>query len=149
MIRMSIGIVLLLTAVLFIVVGCDEEPSTPPRDQIPVLKEAVYNLQERVKERNRAAIDSLLSAKILDNKQSTDSLLSYVYGPHGDYAFTQFGRCEIFYTKDNAEARCYIMDTSRTSNRPIRFSFILQDSTWLLESFGPWEEEPLPADTTG
>jgi len=144
MVRVSI-LVLLLFATGLLTVGCDAEQRTPPRDQIPILKQTVYALQERVKEKDRAAIDSLLSAKILDNQQSSDSLLSLVYGAGGDYAFRQFGNCEIFYTKDNAEARCYIMDTTHATDRPIRFSFMLQDSTWLLESFGVWDEKPVPS----
>jgi hypothetical protein len=138
-----------LSLAVAVVVGCGGESKPPSRDQIPVIKEAVYKLQERVKERDRAAIDSLLSARIIDNGQSTDSLLSFVYGPSGDYDFRQFGRCEIFYTKENAEARCYVMDTTAAADRPIRFSFILQDSTWLLQSFGVWQEDSLPADTAG
>ena len=141
MISRNIAILTFIISMAILLGACDDEPRTPPRDQIPILKQVVFKLQEHVKERNRAAIDSMLSAKILDNQQSSDSLLSFVYGPEGDFAFTQFGRCDIFYTKANAEARCYVMDSSSQSDRPIRLSFIKDDTLWLLESFGVFEEE--------
>ena len=103
--------------------GCDKE-MTPSRDQIPVLKKTVYALQERVKTRDRAAIDSLLSAKILDHKQSSDSLLNFVYGSSGDFAFEQFGSCDIAFTRRNAEASCFVMDSTHGKDRPIRLLFI-------------------------
>ncbi len=145
----NVAVLLVVISTTLLIGACDEEPRTPPRDQIPILKQVVFELQEKVKERNRAAIDSMLSAKILDNQQSSDSLLSFVYGPQGDFAFTQLGRCEIFYTKDNAEARCYVMDTISQSARPIRLSFTKDDTLWLLESFGTFEEEEVDTSVLG
>lgn len=126
--------------------GCDEE-MTPPRDQIPVIKRAVYALQERVKTRDRAGIDSLLSAEILDNKQSGDSLLSFVYGPAGNLAFEQFGSCDIAYTRENAEANCFVMDSTHVKDRPIRLSFMKDDTLWLLASFSEWNPDTTAGDT--
>lgn len=141
-------IILILLAALGLVfwAGCGEE-MTPPRNQIPAIKKVVYALQERVKARDRAAIDSLLSAKILDNKQSGDSLLSFVYGPTGDFAFEQFGSCDIAYTREIAEASCFVMDSTHAKDRPIRLSFIKDDTLWLLTAFGGWDADSLAGDT--
>lgn len=138
----------LLILSLTTAIGCDQQ-MTPPRDQIPIIKEAVYQLQARVQIQDRAAIDSLLSAEILDNQQSSDSLLSYIYGPTGDFAFEQFGACDIAYTSDNAEATCFIMDGAHRKDRPIRLSFTKTDTLWLLSSFGPGIPDSAMVDTSG
>ncbi len=135
-----------LAAGLALWAGCDKQMS-PPRDQIPMIKKAVFALQERVKTRDRAAIDSLLSAKILDNKQSSDSLLGFVYGPSGDFAFEQFGSCDIAYTREIAEASCFVMDSAHGKDRPIRLSFIKDDTLWLLSAFGEWNPDAPAGDT--
>ena len=127
--------VLLCALALAAAAGCSGD-KTPPRDQIPALREAVYQLQERVKAHHLAALDSLLSVKILDRRQSGDSLLSFVYGPERSFAFEQFGGCEIAYTRDHAVAECWIMDTTHARTRPIRLEFARDGDRWLLASFG-------------
>ena len=83
-------------AVLLLSAGCGEE--TPSRDHIPALKEKVFLLQQAVKGKNRAAIDSLMSPEILSFRQDSDSLLRFVFGPEERFAFRRFGKCDIFYT---------------------------------------------------
>lgn len=137
-------------AVLF-AIGCGPE-KTPSRNQFPLIKETVFTLQEAVKERRLAAIDSLLSPKILDKGQSSDSLVRYCFGPDADFDFRQFGRCEIRYTDDYAEADCFVMDSTVATDRPIRLSFVHErfDSVdvWLLYEFAPFEPpiDSLPAE---
>ena len=62
-------LVIILVGLALIVGGCDEE-KLPSRDQIPILKQKLYALEQAVDTRNRAAIDSLLSVEILDEKRS-------------------------------------------------------------------------------
>jgi hypothetical protein len=125
-------------AILFVAVilciGCGKE-KTPPRDQIPVLRERVFELQQAVKDQNNRAIDSLLSIKIQSHQQTSDSLLNLVYGPRRDFAFTQFGACQYNYTHKKALVECYIMDSTSQRNRPILFSWVHEHDMWLLKRF--------------
>ena len=139
-------VLILLTVGILIVMIVACGPKTPSRDHIPVLKQRLYELQLAVVDKNRAAIDSLLSVKMLDIKQSSDSLLSFVYGPNGDFAFEQFGNYEIAYTQDKARIDCFVMDTAHAKDRPMTFTLVLDDEMWLFKRF----ETGLPAltDTT-
>lgn len=133
----NINCKVLLTAALltsFVISGCGEE-AAPSRDHIPVLKKRLYELQVAVASKDRAAIDSLLSVDILSNEQSSDSLLSFVYGAGHDFGFVQFGRYEILYTDNNARINCFVMDSLSDTTRPVTFSFVNQHEMWLLSQF--------------
>ena len=119
--------------------GCAEK--APSRDHIPVLKRRVYELQEAIAARNRAAIDSLSSVRILAGAQGSDSLLKFVYGPADEFSFERLGDYEIFYTGDKALIDCYIMDTTGRKDRPMRFTFVYEHDLWLLKGFEPGPED--------
>lgn len=105
------------------------------RDYIPILKENLFKLQEAVKEQNLAQIDSLLSVKIIEKKQSSDSLIRYVYGPDNQFNFYQFGDAQITYTNEVARIDCYIMDSTSATDRPLVFYLEFDDGLWLFTSF--------------
>lgn len=130
-------------------VACAKQ--SPRRDQIPLLKNRLYQLQTSVKQRNTAAIDSLLSVSIIAKKQSSDSLLNYVYGPEGDFAFERFGNYNIIYTSDKARIECYVMDSTSSANRPVVFFLANEHDMWLFTSFevGTPEQDELEADSAG
>jgi hypothetical protein len=127
-----------ITAVAFAagLIGCVEK--APKRDQIPALKEALYRLQVAVKDKNRAAMDSLLSVRILSEKQSSDSLLRFVYNYNDRYfPFERFGNYSITYTQDRARIDCFVMDSSNGEERPIVLTFANEHHLWLLKRFEP------------
>ena len=133
--------VLLLTAVAILIYqGCAER--SPKRDQIPLLRNNVLKLQNAVKDHNRAAIDSLLSVKIISKSQGSDSLLNYVYGPQGQFPFERFGNCGIIYTSDKARIECFIMDSTGQTDRPLTFYLAREHDLWLFTSFEPGVIEP-------
>ena len=134
----------LLVAVAVVAFSACEKKS-PKRDQIPNIKKQVLSLQIAVKEKNRAAIDSLLSVKILSKKQGSDSLLSFVYGQSDDFAFDRFGNCDIAYTHDKARVECFIMDSTVTKDRPIVFFMNVEHDLWLFTSFEEGIVEPVEA----
>lgn len=109
-----------------------------------MLKERIYALQVAVKEKNRAAIDSLLSIKIKSNQQSSDSLLSFVYGQSGDFPFERFGDCSIGYTDARALVDCFVMDSSATQDRPMILYWVYEHDLWLLKRF---EAGKMPSDS--
>ena len=131
--RFILHVLVVLASLVLLAAGCSEE--TPSRDHIPLLKERVYLLQQAVKEKNHAAIDSLLSPKILSYQQDSDSLLNFVYGPDDSFAFERFGNCEIVYTSNKARIDCFVMDSTGRTDRPIVFTFVHEHDLWLLKRF--------------
>ena len=131
--RIILHVLVVLVSLALLAAGCNEK--TPSRDHIPLLKERVYLLQQAVKGKNHAAIDSLLSPKILSYRQGSDSLLSFVYGPDDRFAFERFGNCEIIYTSDKARIDCFVMDGTGRKDRPIVFTFVHKHELWLLKRF--------------
>lgn len=136
--------ILIMTGVIFscgllFVAGCGKE--TPNRDHIPLIKKSLFRLQTGVKEQNLALIDSVLSPKILDKSQSSDSLLKYVYGPGNTFSFEQFGNAEMTYLMEKGRIDCYLMDSTHMSDRPFVLFLALEHDMWLFTSFAPGKIE--------
>ncbi len=121
-------------AIIACLLSCAEQ-STPSRDHIPRIKEKLSYLQNGVLTKNLAAIDSVLSLKILDNGQSSDSLLKFIYGSDNNFAFELFGEPLIIYTDKVAMVECYVMDSTKTKNRPMTLLFSYDNEIWLLSRF--------------
>ncbi|RKX22221.1 MAG: hypothetical protein DRP35_02475 [Candidatus Zixiibacteriota bacterium] len=130
--------IILVTLILLLASwsGCKEK--TPSRDYIPEIKNQLFKLQQAVKQKNRAAIDSLLSVEMLDEKLTSDSLLQFVYNipeRYDAFEFEQFGGANIIYSFDIAQIDCFIMDSTHLKDRPIVFKLILDDKVWLFREF--------------
>ncbi len=125
-----------ITTVFFvgIIVSCGKD-KTPSRDHIPLIKAQFTRLQEGVRNKSTASIDSILSVNILKNHQNSDSLLKFVYGSDGERAFESFGQPVIIYTEEVAKVEADVMDSAHLSNRPLIFTFIFDDGQWLLTKF--------------
>ncbi|MEA1981087.1 MAG: hypothetical protein U9N54_08960 [candidate division Zixibacteria bacterium] len=116
--------------------GCKEK--TPSRDNIPEIKNQLFKLQQAVKQKNRSAIDSLLSVDMLKKKLTSDSLLQFVYNipeRYDAFEFEQFGGANIIYSFDIAQIDCFIMDSTHLKDRPIVFKLILDDKVWIFKEF--------------
>lgn len=124
-----VGLVLLLA-----VVGCGPD-KLPSRDHIPVLKQRLYALEQGLVAGDRAALDSMMSVKILDVGQDSDSLLRFVYGADGRWPFHRLGDYNIFFSNEIAVINCYIMDTTEQRDRPLKLMYELDDQLWLLTRF--------------
>jgi len=121
--------------IALLVASCGPE-KTPDRNQIPIIKGRVYDLQEAVKAKDRAGIDSLLSVQILDLGLSSDSLLNFVYNFDGAYfPFERFGDYRIFYTHNIARVDCYLMDSTSRTDRPFSMTMVKEHDLWLLKRF--------------
>lgn len=129
--------ILALMAVL-VMAGCGGD-DLPSRDEIPIIRKRVAALEEAIAAADPARLDSLLSVEILDENQDSDSLLSFVYGPEGEFPFYRLGGCEIFYTKELAVVDCYVMDSTESTARPIKLFFTKAQDVWLLKRFKPGE----------
>ncbi len=124
--------VLAFLSVVLLSLGCSDKP--PRREHIPAIKKQIYAVQEAVKTKDTAALDSLVTSEMV-SRGTVDSLLQFVYGPDGEFPFTRFGDCEIIYTNDKARADCFVMDSTAQKNRPIILTFVYKDKTWLLKGF--------------
>ncbi len=127
-------LVVVLLGLSLMAAGCGED-RLPSRDQIPILKQKLYSLEQAIGARSRAAIDSLLSVDILDAGLDTDSLLRFIYGPNDDFPFHRLGDYDIFYGNNVAVINCQIMDSTEQSNRPLRLLYNHDDELWLLREF--------------
>jgi len=114
--------------------GCSEE-KLPSRDEIPILRERVYQLEQAVLRRSPAAIDSLASSEILEAGLSSDSLLNFVYGAGDDFKFAKFDKYSIFYDNKIAVVSCVIADSAGETVRPVKLVYRKYDKAWLLTSF--------------
>lgn len=135
-----IGRYIVLIVVAAIMIGCDSE-ELPSRDHIPILQGRLGALSLAIRSNSQAGVDSLLSVEILDNEQSSDSLLKYVYGADYGFAFVHLGDYTIFYSAEVAVIDCYIMDDAKLTDRPLRPYFKLFDDLWLLTKFEPGSPE--------
>lgn len=126
--------VMLLAAVLLAYSGCGDE-KLPSRDEIPVLKQSLFALEQGLRTRNLAGLDSLLSVDILDIGQDSDSLLRFAYGPLGDFPFSRLGDYDIFFNNELAVINCYIMDSTSRHDRPIKLTYKHDQERWLLNRF--------------
>jgi hypothetical protein len=130
----------LAIAAVVVLSGCSGE-DLPSRDEIPVLRKTVYAVEQAVAANNRAGLDSLLSVQMLDEGESGDSLLSFIYGPDRSFPFHRLGDCQIFYTRDLAVVDCFVMDSTETTDRPIKLYFTKSKELWLLKKFEPGEKK--------
>ncbi|MEW6049542.1 MAG: hypothetical protein AB1644_00525 [Candidatus Zixiibacteriota bacterium] len=117
---------------VFAVISCKEK--TPNRDYIPVLKQQLYLLQEAVKAGDRTVLDSLLSDD-LRAENGADSLFWFVSAPGGEFAFAQFGNCEIYYNDDKARADCVLVDTAGREGAAVTLTMVNEGGKWLLKRF--------------
>lgn len=123
-------------AVILLQVGCGSD-ELPSRDHIPALRNRLQALEQAVKSRSPAAVDSLLSVDILDIEQGSDSLLLFIYGPDGRFPFEHLGDYTIFYSEKLALIDCFVMDAGRRSDRPMRLYLKQTDGAWLFTRFEP------------
>ena len=119
---------------LLVLAGCAAE-ELPSRDQIPIIRQRVYALEEGIRRHSRASIDSLMSVDILDLKEGSDSLLNFVYGADGRFGFKGLGDYTIFFSKEIGVVDCFIMDSTAGHDRPLRLMYKLDDKVWLLTEF--------------
>lgn len=127
-------IIVFLMLLAQVLVSC-ERKKNPPRDEIPVIKDLLGHFEQAVKERNAAAIDSLMIAEALELGYSSQTILSTVYPDYENDTFLGFGNRSFFYTKDKASVTCDIMSDTTDTGRPVEITLVKVDETWLIKRF--------------
>jgi hypothetical protein len=128
-------------------IGCRGD-KLPSRDQIPVLRQTLGNLERAIASRSTTAVDSLASIDLLDLGLSSDSLMSLVYGPNRDFSFSRLGNYEIFYNREMSVISCEIQDSSASPGRPIKLYYKLDGTRWLLTRFEMVTRDKAVTDTS-
>jgi hypothetical protein len=117
-----------------LVFSCSREKN-PPRDEIPLIKDTMGYFELAVKDKNVAAMDSLMSNDAAKLGYSARSILSEVYPDSAESTFFSFGKRSFAYTKDKAAVNCFIMADSTDSGRPVEITLVKSHDRWLVKRF--------------
>jgi hypothetical protein len=125
--------VLLTTGIIFLI-ACVEKP--PSRDEIPLIKSMIGRFQTAVKEKDIAAIDSLMISEALELGYNSGRVLRDVYGDSLDGAFYGFGRKDITYVDKKGLIKCLIVtDSTANDGKPVEITIIKGPDRWLIKRF--------------
>lgn len=127
-------------ALFGLAVSCGEK-KLPARTEIPLIKAAVSKVEAAVRDRNQAALDSLMSVRMLDKQLTSDSLISFVWGHIPIQRFARFSDCDIRFTNTNAQCDCSITDDLGAANGGIHLIFSYEEKRWLLFEFSSYSAD--------
>ncbi|UCD17235.1 MAG: hypothetical protein JSV44_12415 [Candidatus Zixiibacteriota bacterium] len=121
-----------LAALVFFMSSCGKK--NPPRDEIPLIKGRLGELQVALRERNAEHIDSMLSPIGRELGYSGTEILTLVY-PDEDATFLGLSRKEFSYTADRAVVTCYILANSADSGRAVELLLEKRHDRWFVRRF--------------
>jgi len=121
-----------LIGVLLLAMGCAEK--NPPRDEIPLIKGILGNLQTAIQDRDTARIDSLLSPIGRDLGYSGAGIIAVAY-PGGSSTFHGLARKDFFYTDDRAVVNCFIQASPADSGRAVEMILEKRRDDWFIRRF--------------
>ncbi|MBN2226074.1 MAG: hypothetical protein JW763_01790 [candidate division Zixibacteria bacterium] len=122
----------IIIMVILVVFGCAKK--NPPRDEIPLIKGMLGDLQTAIAERDTVKIDSLLSPIGHDLGYSGASILAMAY-PTDSAAFHGLARKDFFYTEDRARVTCFIQADSADSGRAVEMTLEKRRDNWFIRRF--------------
>jgi hypothetical protein len=112
-----------------------ERKKNPPRDEIPAIKDLLGEFERAVKEKNGAAMDSLMIAEAAELGYSSSGILAEVYSESNQGTFYTFGGRSFSYTKKKALVNCFIMADSADSGRSVEITLVKAGDRWLIKRF--------------
>jgi len=113
--------------------GCQEE--TPSRDEIPHIKDLIGSFETALKDRNTAAIDSLLSAQILEENLNSSIIIEKIYERTEEDSLYSLGSREFFYIKDRAVVNANVISSSTDSTGPpVEITLMKSGDQWLIKN---------------
>ncbi len=132
--RHFVSLILLFAFIGGLISSCkDPYPSVDERPKILTL---IGKLQNAVKDKNAAAIDSLIIAESYQKGYSSASVLRDVYGDSETAGFYAFGGKEFYYAADEGVVNFTIMaDSSDTVGRAAEVVVKKIKDDWYISKF--------------
>ncbi len=124
------GIIAIILIPLFY---CGEE--SPSRDEIPLIRELLGKFEAAVRDRNVAAMDSLIAVDAVELGYSSEKILSDIYSVSDSNTFYKFGSREFFYTRKKGSVHCMILSDSTDSGHPAEITVIKKGEDWFVKRF--------------
>jgi hypothetical protein len=123
-----------LFILLLSVLSCSSKKN-PPRDEIPVIKDLLADLEMAIKDKNPEVIDSLMADNAAELGYNSEQILSAVYSDTGENQSYSFGKRDFFYVKDKARVNCFIIADSTDPGRELEITLIKKDNRWKIKRF--------------
>lgn len=146
-----IPIAILIAAVIAVSAGCEFKKNIS-RDEIPIIKKSVGEMEAAIRSDNAAGLDSLLSGEAAESGTSARSILDFVYhaGPDDTlYQFVGFTDKQIFFRGDAARVDASITDSAGPVS-DVTITLKKEGDIWRIKKIGPRVDEPLKqGDSTG
>ena len=120
---------------------CDRKPKLS-RDEIPSIKTSIYALEQVLKARNTAYLDSILSSEARQIGTTPETVLDFIYG-NGPEEFTGFTGKQIMFRGDAARVDCNINGLDSTL-RPVTITLRREEGVWLVKRIEKRTEQALP-----
>lgn len=119
------------------------------REELPLIKETIFALEQVIKLRSAVYIDSIVSSDANRTILSPDSLFDFIYAD-GREEFSGFTGKRIVYRGDVARVDCFAPYPD-SADRPITITLHKENDLWLVKNIEPGLAEPIlkDVDTTG
>lgn len=149
--RRFLPIPIITAAVIVVVVGCEFKKNIS-RDEIPIIKKSIGEMEAAIRSDDAAGIDSLLSSEAAGIGTSARSILDFVYhaGPDDTLSqFVGFTDKQIFFRGDAARVDASISDSTGPVS-DVTITLKKEGDVWRIKKIGPRTDEPLKeGDSTG
>lgn len=135
---------MLLAAIVAAVAGCEFKKNIS-RDEIPIIKKSIGEMETAIRADDAAGLDSLLSGEAAQTGTSAQSILDFVYhaGPNDTLTdFVGFTGKQIFFRGDAARVDASIADSTGPV-ADVTITLKKGGDVWRVKEIGPRIDEPL------
>jgi hypothetical protein len=133
-----------IAAVIVVAAGCEFKKNIS-RDEIPLIKKSIGEMEAAVRSDDAAGLDSLLSGEAAKSGTSARSILDFVYhaGPDDTLPqFVGFTDKQIFFRGDAARVDASITDSAGPVS-DVTITLKKEDDVWRIKKIGPRIDQPL------
>ncbi|MCP4568578.1 MAG: hypothetical protein GY841_13455 [FCB group bacterium] len=143
-----LGFTLLVIVIIAVLSACTREKQLA-REELPLIKETVFALEQVIKLRSAVYIDSIVSSDANRTILSADSLFDFIYSD-GTGEFSGFTGKRIVYRGDAARIDCFAPGPDSTE-KPLTITLHKENDLWLVKNIEPGLDIPIleDVDTTG
>ena len=134
-------VTVLIVGLMFIGLSACTREKKLSREELPLIKETVFALEQVIRLRSDVYIDSIVSSDANRAVLSPDSLYDVIY-TDGLEEFPGFAGKRIAYRGDAARIDCFV-PVSDTIERPVTITLHKENEIWLVKNIEPGMEEPI------